>query len=70
MRDNSGHTPLALITEVESGPGVKALLDCHTLVLGAQFSEPIPIKGEEKGSGSWQQAHPSEEFPLDEFCKR
>ncbi|GMI11254.1 hypothetical protein TrLO_g10470 [Triparma laevis f. longispina] len=61
LRDSQNKTPLALAVTAESGPVVKVLLYCYTLLLSQTYALPFNSKN------TSQDQHPSSLFPLDEL---
>ena len=61
-RDSFGRSPLALAIGAESIPVVKVLLDCYGLLMSQDYALPFSEKN------SPVEEHPSELFPLDDFC--
>ncbi|GMH75040.1 hypothetical protein TrLO_g8798 [Triparma laevis f. longispina] len=61
-KDSKGRTPLSLALKAESSPTVKVLLDCYSLLLSPEYAVPFTPQH------SFQEPHPTELFPLDDFC--
>ncbi|GMH97735.1 hypothetical protein TrVE_jg4330 [Triparma verrucosa] len=62
-KDNDGRTPLSHALDTESGPAANILLECYSLLLSAEYATPFTPQH------SFQEPHPTEYFPLDEFCR-
>ena len=61
--DKFGRSPLLLGVGAESEPVVHAMLDCYELLLSQEFALPFHEKQ------TTQEHHPSENFPLGDFCE-